>query len=66
MNLKRIKLQQLRKENDLTQKEVAEMLGITSDYYGMIERGERTGPLEIAKKISDLFGTTVEDIFFTY
>jgi len=61
---KRHMLQQLRKKNKLTQQEVADMLGITVVYYGMIERGERNPTLELAKDIATLFHVTIDEIFF--
>ncbi|SHH06466.1 helix-turn-helix transcriptional regulator [Tepidibacter thalassicus] len=62
--MKRELLQKLRKKNNLTQQEVAEILEITPVFYGMIERGERNPSLELAKKIADLFDSTIDEIFF--
>lgn len=62
--MKREYLQVLRKQREITQQEAAEKLGITVVFYGMIERGERNPTLELAKKIADLFDSTIEDIFF--
>lgn len=62
--MKRICLQKIRKDKNLTQEEVAKLLGITTVFYGMLERGERNPSLDLAKSIADLFGTTIEKIFF--
>ena len=57
-------LKKARKSFGLTQLQVAEKVGITSNYYSMIERGEKKNPgskvmTEIAKvlklKASDIF-----------
>lgn len=54
----------LRKDNNLTQKEVALNVGITTSAYGMLETGYRTPSLITAYKLSRFFGTSIEDIFF--
>lgn len=57
-------LQKLRTEKGVTQKEVAEILGITTSYYGMIEQQSRRPTIELAFKISKYFNKNIEDIFF--
>ncbi len=49
---------------DKKQKEIAEPIGITISYYGMIENGLRTPSLELAKKLSDHFKVPIDKIFF--
>ena len=61
----RNKLINLRKDADLTQKDIAELLDITRGYYGHIETGKRDPNLKLALKIANLFGKKVEDIFLT-
>ncbi|WP_313563581.1 helix-turn-helix transcriptional regulator [Ruminiclostridium cellobioparum] len=63
-NKKNNNLKELRSGKDLTQKQVAEPIGITASYLGMIENGVRIPNLEIAKAIADFFGKNIEDIFF--
>ena len=58
------KLKYIRKREGLNQKEVAELLDIHRNYYCMIETGNRSPGLQLAKNIADLFGTTIDDIFF--
>ncbi|WP_181350515.1 helix-turn-helix transcriptional regulator [Thalassobacillus sp. CUG 92003] len=48
----------------LSRAEIAERLDITPQMLGAIERGDRTPSLDLAKKISDLFGLSVDEIFF--
>lgn len=55
---------QLRKKINLTQNDIANELGITTSYYGMIEQGTRTPSLVLAKKIAMFFGKNIEEIFF--
>jgi len=64
MNPNRAKLKQLRINNDLFQKEIANLLGISTSYYSSIERGKRNPTLNLAKKTADLFGESIENIFY--
>jgi bacteriophage CI repressor helix-turn-helix domain len=48
--LKRIR--DLREDNDLKQKELADYLNISQQYYSNIEKGERTISAEIVKQLS--------------
>ena len=48
----------------ITQEEVAEILGINKNYYSMLETGVRTPSFKLAKKIADLFNSSVDEIFF--
>lgn len=49
---------------DKTQKEIADMIGITTSHYGFIENGDRQPSLKVARKISDVFNKSIEEIFF--
>ncbi|MCF8002535.1 MAG: helix-turn-helix domain-containing protein [Halanaerobiales bacterium] len=64
MNQHRAKLKQLRITNDLFQKDIASLLGISTSYYSSIERGMRNPTLNLAKKTADLFGESIENIFY--
>lgn len=48
-----------------SRQKVAKDLGITPQALGMIERGDRTPSLELAKKIADYYEKTIDEIFFT-
>lgn len=48
---------------DKTRSEVASNLNITPQMLGAIERGDRTPSLNLAKKIANYYGTTIEEIF---
>lgn len=61
--MKRHKLIELR--GNRSRRDVSEFFGITPQGLGMIERGERTPKLTLAKKMADFYGVAIEDIFFT-
>lgn len=58
------RLRKLRIKEKMKIKDVAEILEITPDYLGMIERGSRTPGFSLAKKFADLYNVTVDEIFF--
>jgi putative transcriptional regulator len=43
-----------RKNKNFTHENIAKKIGITRQYYGMIENGERTPSVTIARKIGDV------------
>ncbi len=53
-----------RKIKGLTQVELANRLGVCKDYVNMIENNRRMPGIALAKRIADLFGTTVDKLFF--
>ena len=57
----RIKL--LRVERDLSQAQLADVLGIARQTVGALEGGKYAPSLPLAFKIAKLFGKTVEEIF---
>lgn len=62
---KRERLIQLRKRKNLTRKDVADKVGISTSFYGKIERNERNPIMETADKIKDAVGaSTVDEILF--
>ena len=60
----RLYLRELRINKNITQQMVADVVGITRQYYNMIETGERQKKLSIdmARKLADVFGVTFEYI----
>jgi len=58
------KLKELRLKENMTQKEIAEIIGITQRGYQNYERGRRIPPLITAVKLSNLFMCSIETIFF--
>ncbi len=58
------KLKILREEQGKTQGDIAEAIGITTSYYGMLESGVRIPSLIVAIRLSKYFNSYVEKIFF--
>ena len=57
-------LKALRAANDITQKDMAKVIGVSVPTYNRKELGVRVFTLEESLKISKFFGKTVEEIFF--
>lgn len=57
------KIQALRIKKDITQIEVATDLGLSRIYYGNIEKGLRTANEKLAKRIAELLGVKLSEIF---
>lgn len=47
-----------------SRQEIAKKIGITPQMLGMLERGDRTPSLLLAKKIADFYGKSIDEIFF--
>ncbi|MCT2877016.1 XRE family transcriptional regulator [Lactobacillus delbrueckii] len=58
-------LTELRKAHNLSQKELADKLGISQPMIAMMEAGERRGSDATKLKVAEFFGKTVDEIFFT-
>lgn len=58
-------LELLREKRNISQVKMANILGISPQRYHQYEKGKRTMPIDIAKKIADYFGITLEEIFFS-
>ena len=59
------KLRKIRRSKGYTCEYMAEKLGFTKATYSKKERGQIAMTLEDARKISEIFNGTIEDIFFT-
>lgn len=53
----------LRKARKLTQKEVANAIGVSRAHYGRIESGDRTPSLSKSLRIKEFFNYYNDDIF---
>lgn len=53
----------IRKRKGISQKELAEMVGITHWWLNHIESGKRNPSLAIAKSIAERLGVGMKDIF---
>ena len=58
MYLKRV--YDLREDSDLTQKEIAEYLGIHPNVYRRYEKGVREFPLELIVKLADYYHVSTD------
>ncbi|MEK7571259.1 MAG: helix-turn-helix transcriptional regulator [Patescibacteria group bacterium] len=57
-------LKKARKEIGLTQVQIAEKVGISSNYYSMLETGKRENPgSKIMTKIAKVLKLSPEDVF---
>jgi putative transcriptional regulator len=62
---KNYKLREYRKKRKLTQKDLAKLIDVSSDYISQIERGRIPG-MVTAIKLAKLFNTTLEDLFLSH
>lgn len=56
------RIRDLREDQDLTQKQVAEMLGMSQTGYSKYETGENDIPTAILIKLADFYRTTTDYI----
>ncbi|WP_192021622.1 helix-turn-helix transcriptional regulator [Shewanella sp. WPAGA9] len=57
------RLKVLRAERDLTQAQLADLLGVSRQTVNAIEKGKFDPSLPLAFKAAKLFGLTIEDVF---
>ena len=57
------RIPELRKQNKVTQEELALALGVTRQTIISLENGKYNASLQLAFKISRFFGKSIEDIF---
>lgn len=55
-----MRLKDLREDNDLKQKEIADFLNIKQNTYSQYENGLREIPVSLLWKLADYYGTTVD------
>ena len=60
MRFKRIK--DLREDNDRFQKEIAQLLGISQQYYSEYENGKRTIPIQHLITLAKYYHTSIDYI----
>lgn len=58
------KIRRLREKRHLTQAEMADYLGMSLANYGKKENNQIRFSINEAKKLSDFFGLSIEQIFF--
>ena len=57
-----IRLKELRQERDLSQQELAKLLGVSRATYSRYENGKREIPLTLLIKLADIFKTSIDYI----
>ncbi len=57
------KMKKVRRELRINQSRVAEFLGVTTQYFSLLERGENTLSYNYALQIAKFFNTTPDDLF---
>lgn len=57
------RMYEFRKEMNLQQAELAEMVGVRRETIGKLENGKYNPSLKLAMDIAKVFGKTVEDVF---
>ncbi len=57
-------LKNMRSDKKMTQKQLAEMLGISTQYYSLIENGERQQEISVSLlvKLAEVFGVPVDEL----
>ena len=56
------KLKDLREDSDLTQKEIADILGISQRYYSNLESGNRTLSVDLLIKIANFYNVSLDEL----
>lgn len=54
------RIRDLREDRDMTQKQVAQVLGMSQTGYSKYETGENDIPTTVLLKLADFYGTTVD------
>ena len=57
------RIHEYRKEMNLQQAELAELVGVRRETIGKLENGKYNPSLKLAMDIAKVFGQTVEDVF---
>ncbi len=53
----------LRAEREMTQEELAELIGVTRNTIMSLEKGKYYPSLKLAYRIADAFGVGIDDVF---
>ena len=54
------RIRDLREDRDMTQKQIAQMLGMSQTGYSKYETGENDIPTQILIKLADFYGVSVD------
>jgi len=64
MPILKTRIHELRRERNMQQSELAELVGVRRETIGNLENGKYNPSLKLAMDIAKVFGKSVEDIFF--
>lgn len=56
------RLRDLREDNELKQENIANILKITRQQYGLYEKGKRTIPIDLLMTLAQFYKTTIDYI----
>lgn len=57
------RIKDLREDKDMSQQEVADILSVTQSSYARYEIGDRSIPIELAIKLCDFYGCSLDYLF---
>ncbi len=57
------RLRYLRRDRDITQEQLAELIGRTVNFVGMLERGESSPTFETLEKLAEVLNVDVAEFF---
>ena len=60
----KLRIRDLREDNDLTQRQLAQLLMCDQSLYSKYERGEREMPLRLLVKLADYYDTSLDYLTF--
>ncbi|WP_321431371.1 helix-turn-helix transcriptional regulator [uncultured Methanolobus sp.] len=60
----RTRIKELRSELNLTQKDLADKVGVRRETIVFLEKGKYNPSLKLAYDIAQVFGSNIEDVFF--
>ena len=63
MNSLKTRMRDLRKEHNLTQAELAEIVGVRRETIIFLERGKYNPSLKLAYKVAKTLKSSIEDVF---
>lgn len=58
-----VRIKEFRKENKVTQDDLARAVGVTRQTIISLENGKYNASLQLAHKLSKYFGVTIEELF---
>lgn len=57
------RLRKLRRNSDITQEELAEKIGMSSNFISQLERGINAPSFDVLAKLAEVFQVPVKDLF---